>query len=321
MPWLRSALIITMLITFRFFAAVFILLFCSLFCSAQQHTVALTFDDLPAIGTTDVVEANAINLAILHSLDRHNAPATGFVIEERVHEIGDIPGKKILRQWVQHHHDLGNHSFSHPDFDKLTVEQIEQEIVLGEKSLSEILREVGKTPRYFRFPMNHTGDTPSKHAAAASFLAQRGHKLAVCTIDNEDYAFSEAYLLMLSKKDKVSAKRLREDYLAYTSAEIDYYSTLNKEVLGYEPPHVMLLHVNRLNADMVDAVMSLFEQKHYTFVTLDKAYADPAFAIPDTFVTPYGPMWGYRWAAERGVKVNGKLELEPPAWILDYGKK
>lgn len=83
----------------------------------------------------------------------------------------------------------------------------------------------------------------------------------------------------------------------------------------------MVLHFNRLNADMLDGVLSLFEQKHSTFVTLDKAQADPAFAIPETSVTPYGPMWGYRWAAERGVKVNGKLELEPPAWVVDYGKK
>jgi hypothetical protein len=31
-------------------------------------------------------------------------------------------------------------------------------------------------------------------------------------------------------------------------------------------------------------------------------------------------MWGYRWAAERGVKVNGRLEPEPPEWIVNYGK-
>jgi hypothetical protein len=30
-------------------------------------------------------------------------------------------------------------------------------------------------------------------------------------------------------------------------------------------------------------------------------------------------MWGYRWARERGVKVDGSLEPEPPKWITDYG--
>jgi hypothetical protein len=31
-------------------------------------------------------------------------------------------------------------------------------------------------------------------------------------------------------------------------------------------------------------------------------------------------MWGYRWAMERNVEVNGRLEPDPPKWIEDYGK-
>jgi hypothetical protein len=32
-------------------------------------------------------------------------------------------------------------------------------------------------------------------------------------------------------------------------------------------------------------------------------------------------MWGYRWAAELRVRVNGAFESEPPAWVLQYGKE
>jgi peptidoglycan/xylan/chitin deacetylase (PgdA/CDA1 family) len=288
--------------------------------------VAVTFDDLPiaetdipTTGRIDPIEAKSINRAILDSLRRHKVPATGFVIEKRVEDIGG-PGREILGQWAESGNELGNHTYSHSDFNQLTIEQMEQEIVSGERSLSEILRKVGRTPRYFRFPMNHTGDTAAKHDALAAFLTQRGYKVAVCTIDNEDYVFDRAYLLALARKDNSSAERLRSEYLSYTGTEIDYYSGLNKQVFGYEPPHVMLLHVNRLNADTIDSVLSLFEQRHYMFVNLDKAEADPAFATSDTFVTAYGWMWGYRWARERHVKVNGNLETEPPAWVPEYGK-
>jgi len=293
----------------------------SLSCFAQQHTVALTFDDLPAVGTTNPTEAKTINHAILQSLERHKVPATGFVVEKGVQSVGEIDGKEILWQWVQHGYDLGNHSYSHPDFNELTIEQMEQEVVLGEKTISEVLRKVGKVPRYFRFPMNHTGETAAKHDAIASFLTNRGYKLAACTIDNEDFVFDSAYLLILAKKDEVLTKRLRAAYLAYTSAEIDYYSDLNKQVVGYELPHVMILHANRLNRDTIDGVRDLFEQRHFRFVSLDEAQADPAFNIPDTFITSFGPMWGYRWAAQRHVKVNGNLETEPPAWVVEYTKK
>jgi hypothetical protein len=39
---------------------------------------------------------------------------------------------------------------------------------------------------------------------------------------------------------------------------------------------------------------------------------------PDTFVSRYGPTWGYRWAKEHNVTVNGILETEPSAWIAPY---
>jgi peptidoglycan/xylan/chitin deacetylase (PgdA/CDA1 family) len=294
----------------------------------QQRTVAITVDDLPiaetdvpTTGTIDPIEVEAINRAILDSLRRHKVPATGFVIGKRVEDVGEIPGREILSRWVEGGNDLGNHSYSHTDFNQLTIKQMEQEIVSGEKSLTDVLRKVGRTPRYFRFPMNHTGDTAAKHDAVAAFLTQRGYKLAVCTIDNEDYVFDRAYLLALARKDKESAERLRSEYLSYTGTEIDYYSTLNKQVFGYAPPHVMLLHVNRLNADTIDSVLGLFEQRHYAFVDLDKAEADSAFATPETFFTQYGWMWGYRWARERHVKVNGNLETEPPAWVREFGKQ
>jgi len=32
-------------------------------------------------------------------------------------------------------------------------------------------------------------------------------------------------------------------------------------------------------------------------------------------------MWGYRWAKELDIKVDGSLESEPPAWIAQYGKE
>jgi hypothetical protein len=125
---------------------------------------------------------------------------------------------------------------------------------------------------------------------------------------------------MLATHDDTAAEKLRIEYLAFTKAEIDYYAALNRQVLGYEPPQVMLLHDNRLNGSVIDKILRLFEEKHYRFVPLDVAQSHPAYRLPDTYITKFGPMWGYRRANELSVKVNGNLEPEPPKWILDYGK-
>ena len=301
-------------------AALILALACSTGCFAQERTVAITVDDLPyASGdsVTDGGQARAANGAMLAAFRRHHVPVTGFVIQNRVDALGP-DGPRILGQWIRSGFDLANHTYSHPDINTLAVEQIEEEIVKGERAIAPLMNGAGKKLGFFRFPMNHTGDTREKHDVLAAFLKQRGYRLATCTIDNSDYLYNAAYVRILAKADHATAKKLREEYVAYTATEIDYYAGLNKQALGYEPPHVMLLHVNRLNADTIEAVLKLFTERHYRFVSLAAAQSDPAYQIPETHFTKFGPMWGYRWAWARGVKVDGSLEKEPSKWVADY---
>lgn len=151
---------------------------------AQPRSVALTFDDLPIAGEGNgatAPEAARVNHAILAALARHHAPAVAFVIEQRVERIGVAPGHAILREWLEHGNELGNHTYPHPDLNALTVEQFRGEVIRGKASIGPLLAERGQRPRYLRFPYNHCGDTREKRDAVAAFLAERGHTLAVCT--------------------------------------------------------------------------------------------------------------------------------------------
>jgi hypothetical protein len=94
---------------------------------------------------------------------------------------------KILKQWTRPGFDLGNHRYSHVDFDPSSIDDSEQEIMRGKTAIGPLLRSVSRKPNYFRFPYNHTGDTKEKHEAIATFLAARGYQLAPCTINNSDY--------------------------------------------------------------------------------------------------------------------------------------
>lgn len=289
---------------------------------ASKRTVAITFDDLPYVakqvsGVALAEEATAANQRILNVLQKHHVPVTAFVIEAHIDEIGRSAGTEILRQWVADGLDLGNHTYAHDDFDQLSIPEFQDEIAKGEATFAPLMRKAGKQPQFFRFPMNHTGDTRGKHDEVANFLAQHGYQLATCTMENSDYLFNSAYVHATTRGDAATAQKTRTEYLEYTNAEIDYYAKLNAQVLGYEPPEVMLLHDNRLNSEVTENILTMFETRGYRFVTLAEAQSDPAYSIPDTYITKYGPMWGYRWAAERGVKVNGRLEPEVPKWVED----
>ncbi len=170
--------------------------------AAQTRTVALTFDDLPVAVTQGPTEnpagAQSVNRALLEALKKHRAPAIGFVNGKTAEELGNDNGKQILQQWAREGLDLGNHTFSHADLNNITLEQFKQEVVTGEDSFRQPLAEVGKTPRYLRFPYNPTGDTKEKHDSVALFLKQRGYRIAPSTIDHEDYLVNAAYVQMLA---------------------------------------------------------------------------------------------------------------------------
>jgi peptidoglycan/xylan/chitin deacetylase (PgdA/CDA1 family) len=297
--------------------------------AAGTRSVAITFDDLPAAGAknpdTDAAlttgEIEGINSSILAALRAHRVPATAFVNERGIAGYPDAAARLgILARWIDAGMELGNHTYSHADFNALSVSEFEREVEEGEASIAPLVRKAGKDLLWFRFPMNHTGDTESKREAGARYLAKRGYRVATCTIENEDFEFERAFRQMLAAKDAGAAERLRAEYLRYTAAEIDYYAELHKSLFGRETAQVMILHVNRLNAALAEEILRLFEARHYRFVSLAEAQADSAFKSPDPFVTRFGPMWGYRWARGLGIRVDGTKEPEPPAWILGYGR-
>ncbi len=86
--------------------------------------------------------------------------------------------------------------------------------------------------------------------------------------------------LLLAQHALDDAERLRAEYLTYTASKIDYYSDLHIEIFGRPIPHVMLLHVNQLNADTIQQTLEIFKAKHYRFVISDKAQSDPAYRTP-----------------------------------------
>jgi len=289
-----------------------------------MRTVAFTFDDLPYAHAADadpVVRAQAreADAAIRAALARHAAPATGFVNEGKVRSLGTT-GTAIVDAWMKGQLTLGNHGFSHADSNTLTLEQIEREMVAGEGTIRPLARRTRRSIGFFRFPYNHVGDTEERRLAIERMLAAHGYRLAASTIDTSDYLFDQAYERAIAAQDGAMQARIRAAYLDYSRTQILYYAALNRQVLGYEPPEVMLLHANRLNAAVADALLGLFRSLGYRFVSLERAQSDPAYARAPRIATKFGMMWGYRWARERKVAVNGRLEQEPPEWLTTYAE-
>ncbi|WP_062430871.1 polysaccharide deacetylase family protein [Herbidospora daliensis] len=100
--------------------------------------IALTFDDGPWPYTP----------ALLDTLKKHKAKATFFVLGRKVESRADM-----MKRMVDEGHEIGNHTWDHPDLTKLTDEEILSEI----SSTQQVIQDVaGITPTFMRPPNGAT---------------------------------------------------------------------------------------------------------------------------------------------------------------------
>ncbi|HEU4932356.1 MAG TPA: polysaccharide deacetylase family protein [Pyrinomonadaceae bacterium] len=285
------------------------------------RTMAVTIDDLPYVRMGDaeyLPSAQTATAKILSTLKKYKVPAVGFVNERQL-EFGNQREARIalLRDWVNSGMMLGNHTWSHPDFNQRTVAQFQEEIEKGDVVTRQLMQSRRPYQLYFRHPMTHTGDTLEKKEAIEKFLAARGYKVTPHTIENSDFIFNVPYAQAVQKGDTALAKRVREAYLDFTFAATDFAEKISPQVFGREIPQLLLIHANDLNADCLDEILQKLTERGYKFVTLDKVMADPAYETKDTYVNRYGPTWLFRWSKSKGMNLDFSGDPDPPKWVMD----
>lgn len=242
---------------------------------------------------------------ILEALAAYKVLAVGFVNEARL----QVPGERdrrvaLLERWIAAGHLLGNHTYSHADLDKVTIEEYQDEIVRGEVVTRALQPE---SRRYFRYPYTHTGATPERKGAISRFLSARGYTSAPFTIENEDYLFEAAWA--------ADPAKVEATYDSYTDEVVAFAEKVSRDLFGRDIPQVLLLHANQVNSMRLSAMLSRLRARGYTFVTLEEALHDPAYATRDDYVGPFGPSWLHRWGAALGKPKPMRGSPEPPAWL------
>jgi peptidoglycan/xylan/chitin deacetylase (PgdA/CDA1 family) len=291
--------------------------------TAPQRTLVITVDDLPGAepGTdhaaSDLKQLQRINHSIATILKAHHVPAIGFVNEWKL----QIPGERdaraaLLADWLDAGLTLGNHTYSHPDFNIMPLTQFEDETIRGEVVTRALMSARGQTIKYFRHPFLNTGPTPESKAAFEQFLRDRGYEAAPVTFDCADWMFNDILGRAIEKKDKKLAEKTKREYLEYMDTVFTYFETLTRNLFGRDIPQVLLTHDSELNVESFEALLSRIEQRGYKFVSLEAALADPAYSTPDKYVGPEGISWLNRWKIAFGQDPDFRHNPDPPKWVM-----
>lgn len=284
---------------------------------ARADEVALTFDDLPYAGrVADIDVQEKATMALLAGLRRHHLPATGFVNEIQLDRADRSRRIALLSLWLDAGMDLGNHGYSHLSLTATPVQAYIDDVARGGAVTGMLLAARGRRERWFRHPYLETGPTLEIRRRFEEWLALRGYRVAPVTMENSDWEYAPPYEEALLAGNAAEAARIQAAYLDFTARIVAWYQKAARQLLGREPRFVFLLHGSRLNADSIDALAAILHRRKLRGITLDRAMADPAYAIPDTYAGPDGDEWLTRWSMTLHRELPWEDLPEVPAEIV-----
>jgi peptidoglycan-N-acetylglucosamine deacetylase len=137
----------------------------------HPNEVALSFDDGPDPKWTP---------KILDILKQYNVKGAFMVIGEQAQDnIG------ILKRYVREGHEIGNHTFTHPDISEISPRQLELELNWTERLFAA---ELGVQPLYFRPPYDIDEEPETTEQAAPAYrIQQMGYTIIGNKIDTDDW--------------------------------------------------------------------------------------------------------------------------------------
>jgi peptidoglycan/xylan/chitin deacetylase (PgdA/CDA1 family) len=206
-------------------------------------------------------------MSILNSLVDHHIPATGFVIA------GSI-GKgqwDLLEEFRKEGFDIGNHTYSHANLNRLSADQYIKEISQADTILAPIMTQ----PKYFRYPYLAEGHGVVKQEVQ-DYLAANQYTIAPVTIDSKDYQFNGRLLKIHWRERAQFVNSIKQQYLSYIWKET---LRAEKRSKNGNSKQILLVHSNLLNSYCLGDVIDMYQKNGYRFISLSEALTGSAKPI------------------------------------------
>ena len=185
--------------------------------------------------TFDAGYENGNTGAILDALKKHKAPAAFFVVGNYIET-----APELVRRMVSEGHIVGNHTYHHPDMSSISTEEaFSQELTDLEKLYEQTTGQPMK--KYYRPPQGKYSESNLKMAQALGYKTFFWSLAYVDWYQDNQPSHEEAYQKLLGR---------------------------------IHPGAVVLLHsTSKTNAEILDSLLTKWEEMGYRFASLDELTA------------------------------------------------
>ncbi len=251
-------------------------------CQAQSKKkskeMCITFDELPASRGFEEVDVEALNYLILQGLRNHEIKAAGFVVGSYIEESFDILG-----QWLNEGHTLGNLTNSNQDYHQIDIKSFISDIARGYDMLKPMLTGFGQKRQYFRYPYLHYGTKIKTKEAVNIYLEDQDIVTVHATIVVDDYLYNLTMEKLGKLPDTNSLKQLSYEYIEHILLKIQDAELKAKQVLGRSCRQILQFRANRINAVLLEEILTAIENLDYKFVSLDRALKDKLYVRAEAY--------------------------------------
>lgn len=260
--------------------------------SSEKPKVSFTFDDGKCEAMLGYDTWEQWDEKIRQHLRKRNLRAAFFAAGTY---LDNGKGRQILKKWRGENHLIGNHTYSHNNYNCTDFEFFKNDFLRNDDFLQ---RSAGRD-QFFRFPYLKEGETASKRDAFRSFLQDRGTRNGKVTIDASDWYINDRLVDKMRENGPVNAEAYANVYVKHILERAVFYETLATQLTGRRIAHVLLLHHNLLSALFLDELMTAFELQGWQLMDVGDAYQDEIYGRePD--VLPAGESLIWAMAKESG---------------------
>jgi peptidoglycan-N-acetylglucosamine deacetylase len=291
--------------------ATLILLVFIVFKTYGQSTVSFTFDDGV---TTDMAgyPFDKWNAMLLEHLDSAGVKVVFFVTGANKR---DEKGKSLLKSWNDHGHKIGNHTFTHPNYNskEISFERYKREFLRTDS----VIKGYDNYIRLFRFPYLKEGDTKKKVDLFRALMKEHSYKNGHVTIDASDWYIDSRLRKRLKENPAADLEPFRQFYLKHLFDRAVYYDDLAFQLTGRHIKHTLLLHHNLAAALFFGDLVKMFRDKGWKIIDAEDAFKDEIFqAVPTSVPAGESLIWAL-------AKESGKYDaiLRYPAEDSAYEKE
>lgn len=284
----------------------------------QAKKMCITVDDLPVVsyGVMDTSYLKEVTTGLIHTANTYNVPLIGYVNEFMLNANNSLDTfhVNLLRYWLENGHELGNHTYSHLDYNYTTLEVYTEDIIKGENVTRALLKQYNKPLMYFRHPYLHTGTTRTLSDNLRHKLDSLGYTESPVTIDNSDYMFAQMYHHAFIKNNKKEMAYIGKEYTAYMEEKLVHFENVSNTLYGRYAGQTLLIHASLLNAHYLYALIDMYKKHGYVFVSQVEILKDQAYTQPVQWYGKEGVSWLYKWSPKEQVPMLRKGDPEDPVF-------